>query len=163
MLPDPVCSPRADGAALASLQSPRLKGLYPPSYEMTEPLTKPHTVSVLVLLVLLVGYSGISGMHLAAEEGAPGGDLTNKVIVRFTNIKTYVACETNHVGNSAAGGTGSLPAPLTPSLQTLRHSHAAACLFSSVRCRTRMCPWSRCECVRGQQLGNPTFAAHHKL
>jgi len=43
-----------------------------------------------VLLVLLVGYSGISGMHLAAEEGAPGGALTNKVIVQFTNIKTGV-------------------------------------------------------------------------
>jgi hypothetical protein len=56
---------------------------------MTEPLTKPHTVSVLVLLVMLVGYTGISGFQLATgeEEGAPsvpGANIANK----FTNIKT---------------------------------------------------------------------------
>jgi hypothetical protein len=82
-------APGAPATTTAPLQSPRLVGLYPPSYEMTEPLTKPHTVSVLVLLVMLVGYTGISGFQLATgeEEGAPsvpGANIANK----FTNIKT---------------------------------------------------------------------------
>ena len=80
-VPDDAVVPSSD----AAFQSPRLRGLYPPSYEITEPLTKPHTVSVLIVLVVLVGYAGISGVRLATQDGT-SAETSN----RATNIKTCV-------------------------------------------------------------------------
>ncbi len=57
---------------------------FPVSFEQSEPLTKPHTVSVLLLLIAFVGYTGFARNSFTHGEEAVGGAIANK----FTNIKT---------------------------------------------------------------------------
>lgn len=65
---------------------------YPPSFNATEPLTTPHTVSVLIALVVFVGYAALSRIRLdtTADHTVPGSQNIAQIADKFTNIKTCV-------------------------------------------------------------------------
>lgn len=70
------------------LSAPAATTVYPASFSKSEPLTKPHTVTVLVALVVFVGYAGLSHVSKLAEHRT---DKLASLADRFTSIKTW-AC-----------------------------------------------------------------------
>jgi hypothetical protein len=72
----------------APVEPPAPSSVYPPSYSKTEPLTTPHTVTVLLAVVVFVGYAGLSRVHMRGD-GSEEDEKLGQIAERFTNIKTY--------------------------------------------------------------------------